>query len=142
IGHADTIPGCEPLPGAGTLWSRPNLRFVLVGEMHGTVESPAIFRDLVCAAASGKRPIVVGVERSAREQKAIDAFMAPENHEVAVNALLAERGWNAFDGRSSRAMLMLLETLRALKLKEQVSDVVAFDDIRPGEPLSQGEPRM
>lgn len=141
-GYAGTLPGFEALPGAGTLYSRPDLRFVLVGEMHGTVESPAIFRDLVCAATSSKRPIVVGIERSTREQKAIDTFMAPGNHEAAISALLAERGWNVFDGRSSRAMLMLLEALRPLKLEGRISEIVAFDDARAGESPAQGEQRM
>jgi hypothetical protein len=139
---AATLPGCKSLPGARALWSQPDLRFVLAGEMHGTVESPAIFRDLVCDAASGKRPVVVGIERSASEQNAIDAFMAAENHEAAVAALLAERGWNAFDGKSSRAMLMLLEALRALKLKGRIAGVVAFSDTRAGESPAQGEQRM
>jgi hypothetical protein len=141
-GYVETLPGFESLPGAGTLYSRPDLRFVLVGEMHGTVESPEIFRDLVCAATSSKRPIVVGIERSTREQKAIDTFMAPGNHEAAISALLAERGWNVFDGRSSRAMLMLLEALRSLKLEGQISEIVAFDDARAGESPAQGEQRM
>lgn len=142
IGHADTLSGCESLPGTGKLWSRPNSRFVLVGEMHGTAEAPAIFRDLVCAAVSGKRPIVVGIERGVREQEAIDTFMAPGNHEAAIRALLAEKGWNVFDGRSSRAMLMLLEALRVLKLKGEIAEVVAFADIRAGESPAQGEQRM
>lgn len=142
IGRAETIPGCQALPGAGTLWSRPNLRFVLVGEMHGTSESPAIFRDLVCDATSGKRPVVVGIERSSREQKALDTFMAPGNHEAATSALLAERGWSRFDGRSSQAMLLLLEALRVLRLKGRISEVVAFDDNRPGESSAQREDRM
>jgi hypothetical protein len=141
-GYAETPPTCASLPGVGALWSRPGLRFVLVGEMHGTTESPVVFRDLVCTATSNKRPIVVGIERSTREQPAIDAFMAPGNHEAATSALLTERGWKVFDGRSSRAMLMLLEGLRALKLKGQISEVVAFDDTRAGESDAQGEQRM
>lgn len=126
-GIAETRPGCEALPGAETLWSRPNLRFVLAGEMHGCAETPAIFRDLVCAASSSGRPVVVGLERRASEQAALDAFMAPANHKAATNALLEQRGWNTFDGRSSRAMLALLEDLRVLKLSGRISEVVAFD---------------
>src|ERR1017187_3600784 len=141
-GYADTLPGCKSLPGADTLWSRPNLRFVLAGEMHGTSESPAMFRDLVCDATSSKQPVVAGIEGSAREQKEIDAFMAPGNHGAAISALLAARGWNVFDGRSSGAMLMLLEALRVLKLKGQIAEVVAFDDTRPGDSPAQREQHM
>jgi hypothetical protein len=92
-GYAETLPACASLPGASALWFRPGLRFVLVGEMHGTAETPVIFRDLVCAATSNQRPIVVGIERSTREQPAIDAFMAPGNHDAATSALLTEKGW-------------------------------------------------
>jgi hypothetical protein len=53
--HAGAFPGCGPLPGAGALWERPAVRFILVGEMHGTGETPVIFRDLACTAAAGKR---------------------------------------------------------------------------------------
>ena len=141
-GYAETPSPCASLPGASALWSRPGLRFVLVGEMHGAAETPAIFRDLVCAATSNQRPIVVGIESSIREQPAIDAFMAPGNHEAAISALLSSRGWNVFDGRSSRAMLMLLEDLRALKLRGQIAEVVAFSDARAGESDAQGEQRM
>jgi hypothetical protein len=125
---------CQPLPGADALWSKPGVRFILLGEMHGTTEAPALFRDLVCAAAAGKRPVVVGVERSSREQAAIDTFMRADGHAAAVDALLAERGWGGFDGRSSRAMLTLLEALRILKLEGKVSEVLALDGSRPDDP--------
>ena len=38
---------CSPIPGDDALWSRPSLRYVIVGEMHGSAETPAIFADLV-----------------------------------------------------------------------------------------------
>ena len=139
---AQNSPVCQPLPGADALWSKPGVRFILLGEMHGTTEAPALFRDLVCAAAAGKRPVVVGVERSTREQAAIDAFMRADGHAAAVDALLAERGWGGFDGRSSRAMLALLEALRTLKLEGRISEVVALDGSRPDDPDAAREQRM
>jgi hypothetical protein len=98
---------CRPIPGAERLWSRPGLRFLLVGEMHGTAEAPAIFGDLVCAALAAGRPVVAGVERSAAEQDAINkgSFVAQSS-----------------DGRSSRAMLQLVQDLHKMK----VAEVVAF----------------
>lgn len=140
--HAASPPGCQPLPGADLLWSKPGARFMLLGEMHGTAETPALFRDLVCAAHSSKRPLVVGLERSVREQSALDAFLAPSHHEAATAALLAESGWRVFDGRSSRAMLGLLEDLRTFQQNGWIAEVAAFSDTRPGEPQAQGEQRM
>jgi len=91
------IPECRPLPGPDDLWTRSNLRFILVGEMHGTTETPQVFRDLVCAGHAAKRPLLVGVERPTAEQKAIDRFLAPEDHGDAVRALLREPGWEILD---------------------------------------------
>ena len=121
---ATTMPAlaCAPLAGADQLWSKPALHFVIVGEMHGTTETPAIFADLVCAAQASKRPVVVGLERNANEQPAIDAFLRAENHAAAASALLALPAWHNSDGRASRAMLALLESLRAMK-----ANAVAFD---------------
>ena len=141
-GWADSLPACQPLPGADALWSRPGIRFILLGEIHGTTETPELFRDLVCAAAAAQRPVVVGLERATREQAAIDAFLARDNHAAATDALLAENGWRIFDGRSSRAMLKLLEALRLLKLNGRISAVVAFDDARRDESNAAREQRM
>src|SRR5271157_252926 len=94
---------CSPLPGADSLWRKPALRFLIVGEMHGSAEAPAIFADLVCAALTTKRPIVVGLERPIEEQRDIDAFLTAEDHDAAGKALLSHGGWHTFDGRSSRA---------------------------------------
>lgn len=134
---------CAAIPGSEQLWLKQDVRFILIGEMHGTNEGPGIFGDLVCAAGSTSRPIIVGIEHSHEEQGAIDAFMAPSNHEESRRALLLKQDWKALDGRSSRAMLLLLETLRALKLNGRIAEVVAFSDhARTGEPAEKGEERM
>jgi hypothetical protein len=140
--RAASEPVCQPLPGAQLLWSTPGVRFVLVGEMHGTAETPPLFRDLVCAAESAQRPIVVGVERSVGEQPGIDAFLSVANRDNAGTGLLAQRGWHIFDGRSSRAMLALLEDLRALQRQGRIVEVVAFSDFRPEDSPAEGEKRM
>lgn len=49
---------CAPLPGAGQLWAKPSIRYIVVGETHGTAETPAAFADLVCAALHSKRTVV------------------------------------------------------------------------------------
>ena len=139
--YAET-PECRPLPGADALWRKSDLRFVLVGEMHGTTETPQVFRDLICAAHAAKRPLLVGLERPSAEQKSIDRFLAAEDHADAVRELLRERDWNVFDGRSSKAMLALLEELRTLRLRGDIQGVLAFDDARSGEAPAQREQRM
>jgi hypothetical protein len=53
VASAEGRDSCSPIPGAELLWARSEPRFVLVGEMHGTNETPAVFRDLVCSATVG-----------------------------------------------------------------------------------------
>jgi len=140
--EAESGPDCQPLAGASLLWPKTGLRFVLVGETHGTAEAPMLFRDLVCAAESTGRPIVVGLERSVDEQPAIDVFLAGENRDAAATALLLQPGWNSFDGRSSRAMLALLEALRTLRRQGRIAEAVAFSAYRAGDSPAVGERRM
>jgi hypothetical protein len=138
--HAEQQPSCVGISGTVQLWSRPGIRFTVVGETHGTAETPALFRDLVCSAVSAKRPILVGLELT--DQHSIDGFMRPGNDEAAVTNLLAAKEWSRADGRSSHAMLTLLRELRAFKLKGLISGVVAFADTFPRESAAQGEKRM
>jgi hypothetical protein len=138
--HAEQQPSCGAITGTEPLWSRPGIRFTIVGEMHGTAETPAIFRDLVCSAFGAKRPILVGVEL--REQHEIDVFMRSGNDEAAVRNLSSAQEWSRSDGRSSHAMLLLLKELRAFKLKGLISGIVAFADTFPEESAAQGEKRM
>jgi hypothetical protein len=115
---AMTLPAwgaCRAIPGTAELLARPGLRYVLVGEIHGTAETPAIFGDLVCAAVESGRQVVVGLERPLAEQSAIDSGDW--------TGLLASHGWHIFDGRSSVAMLELVKSLHGMKGAE----VVAFD---------------
>jgi hypothetical protein len=89
---------------------------VLVGEIHGSVEIPAAFGSLVCHALA-RRPheaILVGLEIFSSAQGAIDAFLASDGGASARNALLEHEFWQREyqDGRSSRAMLALLDELR------------------------------
>jgi len=131
---------CRAIGGLETLWSRPSLRWIVVGEQHGTAEMPAAFRDIVCNAAAAKRPIVVAVERSETEQADIDAFMRSDGEAKARTALLKSYMWQnktMQDGRSSRAYFQLLESLRVMHRNGVIGRVVAFQpDIATHTPAS------
>jgi hypothetical protein len=132
---------CLPVRAAVELWSKPDLRFLLVGEMHGTNEAPAIFGDLVCSARGLKRPVIVGVEL--REQPAIDRYLESDNEQTARRELLSQAEWqNGSDGRTSEAMFRLLRHLRVLKREGAISGVLAFSAARPGETAARAEERM
>lgn len=126
---------CAPVPGAEALW-KDEIRYVVVGEMHGTTETPAAFADLVCAARD-KGPVTVALEFSEGMQPMLDAFMAAESNEAA-RAILAAYPHGPFvhhDGRGSVAMLDLLLRLRAMQRETPSLKVVAF---APDSPRVQG----
>ncbi|MFT3700552.1 MAG: hypothetical protein QM831_45835 [Kofleriaceae bacterium] len=90
---------------------------MIVGELHGTREIPAAFGTLVAAA---KHPIV-GLEISRADQPKLDAYLA-SNGDAAAKAALLEGRWAYPDGRSSEAMLALIDQLRVAHVP-----IVAFD---------------
>lgn len=65
---------CRSISGADALVNRTDLRWIVVGEMHGTKETPEVFSDLTCL-ASASRPVIVAVEQLTTEQPAIDDFI-------------------------------------------------------------------
>ena len=124
VASAEERDSCSPIPGAERLWARSELRFVLVGEMHGTNETPAVFGDLVCSASETKRTIIAGLE--VRDQQALNRFMDSTNRETSLKELLSTDEWKGTDGRASSAMLVLVERLRSLKADGLLSRVIAF----------------
>jgi hypothetical protein len=119
---------CTPIPGAADLWSNSSLRWVWVGEMHGTVETPGAFGDLVCDALAHGKHVTVALERFTNEQPALDAVLGAGNVQDAEATLLADAGWRQFfDGRSSQSMLALLVRLRDLKKQYPALRVAAID---------------
>jgi len=103
-------------------------RVLLVGEVHGTTETPARVAELAAAMASEERPLIVGVEIWRTEQERIDRFLASAGTAEDRQQLLDSPFWQRSyqDGRSSVAMADLLQSLRALALKAPVR-VLAFD---------------
>ena len=114
-----------PIPGANAVLNRPDLRYIVVGESHGTKQMPAIFGDLVDAAA-GRGPVVTVMEHSGADQPLLDAYLASDGGPADRAALLAGVSWSKGmrDGRSSVAMLDLIERLRLLR--RQGADLVVL----------------
>ncbi len=111
---------------------------MLIGEMHGTNETPAAFGDLVCSARETKRTMIAGLEF--RDQQALDRFMDSKSHETSVKALLSTDEWKGADGRATSAMLVLLERLRSLKAEGLLWRVIAFS--ASGESAARDEEAM
>lgn len=122
--------GCAPFAGADELIVATNA-VILVGELHGTVESPAFVGELVCIALSYGRDITVGLEIPDDEAAAIEAFLVSDGGTEARQALLSEPFWTFEfkDGRQSIAMLDLLDDLREHKVDGAPLDVVLLDAV-------------
>lgn len=118
---------CSTTPGAKQLWLNTSVHWVLIGEMHGSNETPNAFGNLVCDALH-KRQVTVALERPTSEQAALDGILTSTNLEEAEKTLLAEPEWkNGMDGRASEAMLRLLLSLRELRKTHRELEVAAFD---------------
>ncbi len=119
---------CAPIAGADILWARPQLKWLVVGEIHGSAEMPAAFADLVCLAAThSRRPIVVGIELPPDEQTRLNAYMVSDGGADARNALFTGLFWHPrfSDGRSSQAWFGLIERMRQLKQQGRIANLVA-----------------
>lgn len=108
----------------------PAPSLLLVGEVHGTNEAPALIGDLACASARYGKPVVVALEIPIEEQASLDYFLASKGSDADQAALLASRFWTrqSQDGRSSAAMLKLLQRLRTLRTEGAQISVLAVDD--------------
>jgi hypothetical protein len=103
------IPGIEPLAQPGAT--------LLLGEFHGTQESPQFVGRVACHAGVRNRPVAVGLQLPSNEQFAIDRYLASEGNAADRNEFLGSGIWRSpfQDGRSSEAMFQLVETLRGLR---------------------------
>ena len=115
---------------------------VVFGETHGTRESPALIADLACHLAAHGR-VLVGMEIPRWLNRDLAAFVDGDlDARTLVTATRATemqdgtplpgseaQWWQVFrDGRSSDAMLELLNRVRELAAAGRKIDVLAFDD--------------
>ncbi len=128
------VPASDDVLGPGAL--------VVLGEIHGTQEAPAFVARMACEAARWRRPVRVGVEFPVEEQARIDAFLVSDGGAEARAALLNSpfwtRGADRQDGRTSEAMVGMLEAFRALR---PAVSVFAFDTGVPQGGTSQDRDR-
>src|SRR5579864_2707610 len=119
---------CSPVPGADQIWSKAGVHWVFIGELHGSNETPAAFRELVCDAIAHSKHVTVALERPTSEQAAIDNIVTAKDLSAAKKSLLQLPGWKeVLDGRGSEAMLRLLLSLRELHSLHPDLKIVAFD---------------
>ncbi len=113
-GPAPLPPSCEPAEGLAPLLGTRTV--LLLGEMHGTEQSPRFVGMAVCHALRKGLPVTVALEIPRGEEPAGEAFLASAGTDQDRAALLTSPFWNRDyqDGRSSHAMLALIGYLRGL----------------------------
>jgi uncharacterized iron-regulated protein len=104
---------------------------LLIGELHGTVETPALVGHVI-RRLSESQPVTLGLEISRQEQPRIDEFLESDGANDALTELLAVDYWrtsaNGSDGRRSEAVVAMLESIRGLRADGKRVRVVALDD--------------
>jgi hypothetical protein len=120
-------PRCSPVPGAQSVLLKPGLKFVLFSEVHGTEESPELFGDAVCSVLRSGRKVVVAIEWPRENQGLIEDYLASEGGAEAKIILLSSPAWrDQTSGKSSQAMLKLIDRLRALRAEGLDLKVTTF----------------
>jgi len=134
---------CTPVPGADRLW-RPAVRWVVVGELHGTNETPLAFANLVCLASAAGRAVTVAVEYPSDSQRDIDAYLASNGNRHALSSFLKIPVFTAAmqDGRGSVAFIRMWDRLRRMKRAGNIANVVASDISRSDSPGQQRDETM
>lgn len=119
---------CSPPEGTDALLVMAQ-RVIVIGESHGTAETPAAFAQMACAAAE-KGPVTIALELPTDMQPQLDAFLAAPDEAAAVQALSGTHFMNPRmnDGRSSHAMLAMLLSIRQLRVDGRD---VAFHAFQP-----------
>lgn len=118
---------CTDIAGWDAVLADDATRWIVLGEMHGNNESPAVFADAVCHTARS-RAVVAALELPDTMQPQIDAFLASDGGVDAQQALLAAPFWHETfkDGRSSGAMFRMIQRLQVMYRQHMVQGIVAF----------------
>jgi hypothetical protein len=104
-------------------------RVLLLGEIHGSVEGPDLLFQAACGASFSHQVVVVALEVPAGESARLTTFLDSAGTPEDRAALLAGPFWQRTyqDGRSSAAMLELIEGLRRVRSHGRDVRVLAFD---------------
>jgi hypothetical protein len=131
---------CTEIAGWDAVLADDATRWIVLGEMHGNNESPAVFADAVCQTARS-RAVVAALELPDTMQPQIDAFLASDGGVDAQQALLAAPFWHETfkDGRSSRAMFRMIQRLQVMYRQHMLQGIVAFQATSFTAPPSQAE---
>lgn len=106
-------------------------KVVLLGEQHGTNEMPKFVTDAACQFLAKGFSVDVGLEFPVDEQARFEQYLRSEGKSEDIKALLNSSFWQRKseeqDGRSSVAMLALIEWARDMRKRGSNILLFAFD---------------
>lgn len=89
-------------------------RLLIIGEIHGGRETPELVAALLAHVAHS-RPVRLGLEIPVSEQASLQTYLHSSGNAQDRANLLQAPFWKSSDGRSSNAMLQLIESARVLR---------------------------
>ncbi|WP_421570299.1 calcium-binding protein [Stenotrophomonas sp. PD6] len=106
-------------------------RLVVLGEYHGTAETPLLVAELMERYSRDNAPVRLGLELPMSENVALARYLRSNGDAAARQALRSSPFWRVkndqHDGRRSRDMLALIEALRALRAQGRDVGVAGYD---------------
>lgn len=101
---------------------------IVIGEIHGNVQTPAFVSGLVCSLLNDGRPVILALERDGGEQQVLNRYLVSTGKAADRQALLALPAWAGTmqDGRNSEAVLALIDDMRKLRVAGQRVAVLAM----------------
>lgn len=105
-------------------------QLLVVGELHGTKEAPGLVAMLARQAAA-TRPVRLGLEMPSEMADALRTYLHSAGRAQDKAALVRQPFWSSRDGRSSRAMLDLIEAARVLRARGRDVDAFVMEPAYP-----------
>lgn len=106
-------------------------RLLVLGEFHGTRETPLLVRQLVDDYSRDGAPVVLALELPRGENRLLADYLDSSGDVRARDALRTSRFWTVrddqHDGRRSHDMLDLIEAVRVLKKQGRNVSVLGYD---------------
>ncbi len=106
-------------------------RLIVLGEYHGTAETPRLVADLVERYSRDNAAVRLGLEMPMSENVALARYLRSNGDPDAREALRTTPFWsvkdNQHDGRRSRDMLDLIESIRSLRAQGRDVGVAGYD---------------
>jgi hypothetical protein len=131
---------CAAIDGLDQVVSRGAV--LVLGELHGSQESPAFVGEVVCHAAAAKMSVTLALELLDSEKPGIDAYLSSGRSDANREQLIGAGTWsNDYqDGRTSQAMLSLIDRVGSLRDGGAAVTIELFD--RRGWSSSQERDRL